>query len=39
MQEYQTLDLRLMLLLFYFLFGFIEKVAVKEFSDRNIDGV
>ena len=47
------MNLRLMLLLFFFLFGFVkfvsvekdkvkedwEKVAVKEFSDRNIQTV
>ena len=34
-----ALKQRSMLLLFYFLFGFIEKIAVKEFPDRNIQTV
>ena len=32
-------NVRLMLLLFYFLFGFIEKIAVKKLSDRDIQTV
>ena len=33
-QEYQTLDLRLMLLLFYFLFGFVEGGAGRAVKIR-----